>query len=254
MRPLFLCTSLAALGLATFSLTGCLGDDPRAAQVVPRKEMIVAVPTFTITAGAELIDKEGVKVNATPRMPTKGSFTFVTGFTEKTTWVVINDKKNYQVKSTTATGYTSDYLTIDARIQNTSANVIRLKDASVVVQVDGHLATLDQAAFNEVQKVVVPPGATVSFTFTGPSWGKFQENGDLKIGIYEVPVGEKKVNFEFDYNTKLTPDTLVMTDSYQDLSLSPDQAFQYQQKLNQDRQRAEALSQRTSSQVATKVQ
>jgi hypothetical protein len=257
MLPRTLSSLIPAMGLLVGALivSGCGDDQPRAAHSVPRNQISVGVPSFTIIAGSsELVDKEGVKVTATPKMPAKGSFTYVTAVTEKPTLLIVNGAKNYQIRRTSISGYGNEYLSVDARIQNTSQSVLRLKDASIVVQVDGHLFNLDQAAFTEVQKVVIPPGATVSFSFAGPAWSTFQNNGDIKIGIYDLPIADKKTSFEFDYTIALTPDVLETTDTYQDMSLSPEQSSAYQQRLIRDRQRYEDMKRRSSAQAPTTVQ
>jgi hypothetical protein len=108
--PLFL-SQLMSLIIGILAVSGCGDDQSRAMQSVPRKQIAVGVPSFTIAPGSTaLVDKEGVKVTATPTMPAKGSFTYVIGVTEKPTLFIVNGAKNYLIQHTYITGSGNEYL------------------------------------------------------------------------------------------------------------------------------------------------
>ena len=122
------------LAVATLVISGC-GGPQRAAAPAEDIKFPTKIPVLTTSEGQDVAvaKKSGVEVRLSPDAFKKSTETYIVRFQEGLNLLVLNNRKSYDIERAAVTMFTRKRLEFTATMINQSANVLRLKDAAIVV-------------------------------------------------------------------------------------------------------------------------
>ncbi|MDX2505603.1 MAG: hypothetical protein QNL62_14150 [Gammaproteobacteria bacterium] len=110
--------------------------------------------------------------------------------------------------------YDSDRLKLRAKIQNNSDRVLHLKNIIISFEIDGKNTSVAGDFYSNLSSAIITPNSNKEIIFYGPRVEELKDkNGVIKLGIYEVNIGNKFTNYEWylSYTTEtVTKDDAVI--------------------------------------------
>jgi uncharacterized glyoxalase superfamily protein PhnB len=104
----------------------------------------------------------------------------------------------------------SDRVKLRAKIQNNSDRVLHLKNAIVSFDIDGNNTSVAGDFYSNLSNALITPNSNKEVVFYGPKISDITDKtGTIKLGIYEVTVGNKYANYEWHISYK----TITVTKS-----------------------------------------
>lgn len=120
---------------------------------------------------------------------------------EKFQLLQVNGKQSYEVTHTPFYREQANRVAFRLKISNNSNRVIRSKGAIVSVDVDGNTATIPSSAYKELTGLILVPNSTKEVIIYGPEIDTIKgDGGVMRVGMYEIGIGDKYANFEWYLN------------------------------------------------------
>ncbi len=120
---------------------------------------------------------------------------------EKFQLLLINGKQSYEVTHTPFYREQANRVAFRLKISNNSNRVVRSKGAIVSVDVDGNTETIPSSAYKELTGLILVPNSTKEVIIYGPEISAIKgDGGVMRVGMYEIGVGDQYANFEWYLN------------------------------------------------------
>ena len=131
-------------------------------------------------------------------------------------YTVSSHKYPYIQKKIPFYQHDSDRIKLRAKIQNNSDRVLHLNNIIVSFDIDGKNTSVAGDFYTNLSSVLITPNSNKEVLFYGPKISEISDNnGTIKLGIYEVKVGSKYANYEWHitYKTKTITKSTEITAS-----------------------------------------
>ncbi len=214
--------------LVVVFLAGCNTAMLMPQQTAPTQKDITISSTdvdFSLSKSTNsVLKKSGITIGLEPLNSDPEPYYKMT-FREKLQIIVMNGKQSYEVTHTPFFKQNDDRVAFRLKISNNSDRVVRSKGAIVSIDVDGKNTTLPSAAYKELTGLILVPNSTKEIVVYGPSTSSIRgDKGVMRVGIYEIGVGDKYANFEWyiDYDSQTVSKVLPL--KVESVSMDPNAA------------------------------